>query len=96
LKKPKEKNMIDWFTLAITFVASLAGTLVVALLFHLASTRRISWEYAIGFPVGVTLGQAITQQWAIMGIGAALITGFTTALCVLIAQKVAQARRPAR
>lgn len=87
--------MIDWFTLTITFAASLAGTLVVALLFRLVSTRKVYWEYGIGFPVGVSLGQAITQQWAIMGIGAALITGFTVALCVLIAQKVAQARRPA-
>lgn len=82
--------MIDWFTLAITFAASLAGTLVVALLFRFASTRRMSWEYAIGFPVGVTLGQAITQQWAIMGIEAAVITGITVALAVLIAQRVAQ------
>lgn len=86
--------MLDWFTLAITFAASLTGTLVVALLFRLAGTRRVGWAYVIGFPVGVTLGQAITQQWAIMGIGAALITGITAATCILIAQMVAQARCP--
>lgn len=85
--------MIDWFTLAITFASSLAGTLVVVLLFRFASTRRVGWAYVIGFPVGVTLGQAITQQWAITGLGAALITGVTAALCVLIAQMVAQAQR---
>lgn len=87
--------MIDWFTLVITFAASLAGTLVVMLLFRFASTRRVGWAYVIGFPLGVTLGQAITQQWAITGIGAALIVGITVAFSVLIAQKVTQARRPA-